>query len=214
MKTTTTAALVLACMALASCRSAPTTTFGSYTFPENGVTATEEIGEPLLTQATGMSRPAIVIPTDQKVGDFVVHAGKYNATSQTREYIRFSRVNFHNATTQHPHNGNLHVYTRHNGTRTVCLSRSVCGDIDYSIDRTTQFSANHFQQTLIYSGKIGNRITIGYRESSGNMARPAFSNDVSYDLSESRIVGYKGARLEVIDATNTEITYKVLNGFR
>lgn len=75
-------------------------------------------------------------------------------------------------------------------------------------------SANHFQQTLIYSGKIGNRITIGYRESSGSMARPAFSNDVSYDLSESRIVGYKGARLEVIDATNTEITYKVLNGFK
>lgn len=207
-------ALVLACLALISCRTAPSVSYSSFTSPEIGVTATEEIGEPLLTQATGMSRPAIVIPTDQKLGDFIVHQGKYTATSQTRDYVRFSRVNFHNATTQHPHNGNLHVYTRHNGTRTVCLSRTVCGDIDYSIDKATKFSANSFQQTLIYSGKIGNRITLGYRESSGDMARPAFNNDVTYDLSESKIVGYKGARLEVIDATNTAITYKVLANFK
>ena len=40
------------------------------------------------------------------------------------------------------------------GTRTVCLSRSVCGDIDYSIDRATQFSANSFQQTLIYTAPL------------------------------------------------------------
>lgn len=213
MKTTTTA-LVLACLALASCRSAPTTTFGSYTFPENGVTATEEIGEPLLTQATGMSRPAIVIPTDQKLGDYIVHQGKYTATSQSREYVRFSGVAFHNPVTQRPHRGNLFVFTKPNGSRTVCLSRTVCSDLDHSIDRAIQLSANYFQQTLIYSGKIGNRITLGYREFSGNQARLGFSNDVTYDLSESNILGYKGARLEVIDATNTEITYKVLSEFK
>lgn len=72
---------------------------------------------------------------------------------------------------------------------------------------------NSFQQTLIYSGRIGDRITLGYREFSNSLARPAFNNDVEYDLNESKIVGYKGARVEVIEATNQEITYKVLSNF-
>ena len=45
------------------------------------------------------------------------------------------------------------------------------------------------------------------------MARSAYSNNVDYDLAESTIVGYKGARLEVVKATNTELTYRVLSGF-
>jgi len=58
-----------------------------------------------------------------------------------------------------------------------------------------------------------NRIALGYREFSGDIARLAFSNELSYDLSESAILGYKGARIEIIKATNTELTYKVISGF-
>lgn len=72
---------------------------------------------------------------------------------------------------------------------------------------------NSFQQTLIYSGKVGNKINIGYREFSSNMARPAFNNDVEYDLNESRQIGYKGALLDIIDANNQSITFKVLRNF-
>jgi len=39
-------------------------------------------------------------------------------------------------------------------------------------------SDESFQQTLIYSGKIGSKINIGYREFSNNRARPAFNNEV------------------------------------
>ncbi len=74
-------------------------------------------------------------------------------------------------------------------------------------------SPNSFQQTLIYNGKIGNRITLGYREFSNDTARPAFNNEVSYDLAESTTLGYKGARIEIIKATNTDITYRFVNGF-
>ena len=70
-----------------------------------------------------------------------------------------------------------------------------------------------FQQTLLYSGKIGNKINIGYREFSNSMVRPAFNNDVQYDLSESSVIGYKGARLEVIEATNEFIKFKMLQNF-
>ena len=49
-----------------------------------------------------------------------------------------------------------------------------------------------FQQTLIYSGHIGDKINISYRELSNDYARPAFNNDVEYDLSASNIIGDKG----------------------
>ncbi len=70
-----------------------------------------------------------------------------------------------------------------------------------------------FQQTLIYSGKVGNKINIGYREFSSSIARPAFNNNVEYDLSESKTIGYKGAELEILDATNQVIKYKVIKNF-
>jgi hypothetical protein len=83
------------------------------------------------------------------------------------------------------------------------------------VKRTTHLllSDNSFQQTLIYSGKVGNKIKIGYREFSNNQARPAFNNDVDYDLTESKIIGYKGARIEVLEATNEFVRYEVLQNF-
>lgn len=74
-------------------------------------------------------------------------------------------------------------------------------------------TSNSFQQTLIYSGRVGDRIKAGYREFSNNLARPAFNNDVEYDLKESRVIGYKGARIEVLEATNEYIKYKVIQNF-
>lgn len=83
----------------------------------------------------------------------------------------------------------------------------------YSFIKKAVATEDAFQQTLIYSGKVGTKINIGYRESSGNIARPAFNNDVEYDLSESNVIGYKGASLEILEATNDHITYRVLKNF-
>jgi hypothetical protein len=84
-----------------------------------------------------------------------------------------------------------------------------------AFERKTQpiESRDSFQQALIYSGKVGNKINVGYREFSGNMARPAFNNQVEYDLNDSKFIGYKGARIEVLEATNEHIRYKVLRNF-
>jgi hypothetical protein len=73
--------------------------------------------------------------------------------------------------------------------------------------------SNNFQQSLLYNGRVGQIITIAYREFSGNRARPAFNNEVKYDLSVSKVLSYKGARIEVIDADNNQIEYRVLSNF-
>lgn len=74
-------------------------------------------------------------------------------------------------------------------------------------------SSNSFQQTLIYSGRVGDKINIGYREFSSSVARPAFNNEVEYDLGESSTIGYKGALIEVIEANNNRIEYRLLRNF-
>ena len=96
----------------------------------------------------------------------------------------------------------------------TAFNMEVCtSDTDYEKKKYPIATADSFQQTLIYSGKVGNKINIGYREFSNDLARPAFNNDVEYDLSESKIIGYKGARIEVIEATNEYIKYKVIQNF-
>lgn len=104
------------------------------------------------------------------------------------------------------------------GTKTLCIvtvfNAASCGDnVSFEHIKKAMLTQDSFQQTLIYSGKVGSKINIGYREFSSNLARPAFNNNVEYDLSESSIIGYKGAQLEVIEATNQHIKYRVIRNF-
>jgi hypothetical protein len=74
------------------------------------------------------------------------------------------------------------------------------------------------RQELIYNGRIGNDIRFVYRElatqsDGGAIMRSPFQQDVQYDLSESDVIGFKGARLRVIEASNTKITYEVFKHF-
>lgn len=94
------------------------------------------------------------------------------------------------------------------------FSAMVCeNDANFKRMKKAVLTTDSFQQTLIYSGKVGDKINIGYREFSANLARPAFNNDVEYDLSASNIIGYKGAKIEIIEATNEQIKYRVIKNF-
>ncbi len=96
------------------------------------------------------------------------------------------------------------------------INAYVCkGDLEGSVSMIQRpvLYENSLQQTLIYNGRIGNRISIGYREFSNNYARPAFNNNVDYDLNESSIIGYKGAEIEVLEATNRYIKYRLIRNF-
>lgn len=67
-----------------------------------------------------------------------------------------------------------------------------------------------FKKELLYLGKSGNTINLTYREFSDNFARPAFTNNLQYDLGDGNVIGYQGARFKVISADNTSITYEVI----
>jgi hypothetical protein len=45
------------------------------------------------------------------------------------------------------------------------------------------------------------------------MARPAFSNDVEYNLARESTITYKGAVIDIIEATPSKLTYIVKKNF-
>lgn len=97
-------------------------------------------------------------------------------------------------------------------------------EVDYELKKRVLKDPTSFQQTLIFNGLINNKLNIGYREFSNvdsapewladsDLARPAFNNNVEYDLNTSKIIGYKGCKIEVVKADNESITYKVIKNF-
>jgi len=75
---------------------------------------------------------------------------------------------------------------------------------------TNELSGTGFRSQLIYAGTTKGAISITYREFKNEFARPAFSTDLTYDLSEGEEVGFRGARIRVLSATNTTIRYVVI----
>ena len=80
----------------------------------------------------------------------------------------------------------------------------------YELTDIVTVSEKDFKQELVYTGKSGNNINIEYREFKGNMARPAFSQSLTYDISEDNLIGFRGALFEVLEATNSSIKYKII----
>lgn len=59
----------------------------------------------------------------------------------------------------------------------------------------------------------GSIIRFIYREYKNDMARPAFTQNLVYDLDQGSRVVFQSVELDVVDATNTEVRYKLLSGF-
>lgn len=179
------------------------------------------VGDKLLVQGTFLEREALYTAKEFKHSGYTLSEGYYLKTGEDKKGQYFK------ATNMLPNGGNVQKSFINDPFQAVMLDKESkiciitvlnvrsCSKDKHEAKVTTLGVAedNSFQQTLIYSGKIGNKINISYREFSSNLARPAFNNDVEYDLSESKTIGYKGSLLEVIKATNQDITYKVLKNF-
>lgn len=74
-----------------------------------------------------------------------------------------------------------------------------------------RYSRDFVRKELIYAGKSGNTIEISYREFRGGFAAPAFFQNIKYDLIESKIVRFQKFQIEIQNADNQSITYKILN---
>lgn len=73
------------------------------------------------------------------------------------------------------------------------------------------YRTGSFKRELVYNGRSRDTIKLIYREFDHNMIRPAFTQELDYDLSASKEIGFKGMRLEILDANNSFIKFIVLS---
>jgi hypothetical protein len=188
--------------------------------PPLGSTNTVSVGDKLLTQGIFTEREALYLPKPVKVSGYTLGQGYYLKTGDDKEAQYYQTINnipnsgvVQKSFIADPSKAAMLTNNKELCVITVFNAKSCTDQHDAKTTTVGIAEDNSFQQTLIYSGRIGNKINIAYREYSSNLARPAFNNDVEYDLSTSKEIGYKGALLEVVDATNQSITYKVLKNF-
>lgn len=64
---------------------------------------------------------------------------------------------------------------------------------------------------VLYQGISRGEVKISYREFKGGIARPAFTQDVTYELEPdgSGMVAFRGLRIKIVKATRENITYVV-----
>lgn len=189
--------------------------------PPIGEVATAHIGDHMLTQGRMVQQDSIYFSSPQKVNGNQVSTGYFAKQGEDKdyEYFKISTATDAGKITQgvlkDPPMG-FAIRKSDNNLCILTIYNMVIGctsDAQYERKNWASASKDSFQQTLIYNGKVGNKINIGYREFSSDLARPAFNNDVEYDLSQSKQIGYKGALLDVIDANNQQIKYKVIRNF-
>ena len=70
-----------------------------------------------------------------------------------------------------------------------------------------------FVQEFIYNGRYEDNVKFIYREFSDDWARPAFTQEVQYDLGTGNEFGFRNLLIEVVSATNTNISYRVIRSF-
>lgn len=64
---------------------------------------------------------------------------------------------------------------------------------------------------LIYSGVMNKIIVITYREFINDMARPAFYQELKYDLNNTDIIVFRSIKIKVLEANNSNIVFQVLD---
>lgn len=65
------------------------------------------------------------------------------------------------------------------------------------------------RRELVYGGRSGDTIKVLYREFRGQLAAEAYFQELSYDLSESNTIRFRGMVIEVKEATNSLIRFTV-----
>jgi hypothetical protein len=184
--------------------------------------STARVGDQMLIQGTFEELDAIHLshPVDFSMNSYTFSTGDYVKSGQNSDGEFFAPLV--GAGGGHVQKGLLsdpfQIALLEPDGRTLCAVtifnvKTCLPNVDVQRKKVPSLTANSCQQTLLYSGKVGDKIDVAYREFSSAMARPAFNNDVEYDLTQSKKIGYKDAEIEVIEATNEHIKYIVHRNF-
>lgn len=87
------------------------------------------------------------------------------------------------------------------------------GDVELVQTECASIRHNTLIRHVAFTGVSRGVVSLEYREFAGNYARPAFTQTATYDLADGTVIGFRGARIEVLSADNTGIRYRIIRGF-
>lgn len=222
------ALLIIAAVTLTSCASVTPVSF-SYTetyFPAIGVEETEELGATLLSYVNVAEMDSYrIVRQIQTKKNF---AGVYSVFPP--QVLRPTSVNEKGETFYTIETSSIFGGLSVNGPSPIkpqavlregemCLVAGYAGNSCFGLNsfaaaRYVDVNSPSIRQELIYNGRTEDSVKFLNREITGSdMLRAPFNQEVTYDLSEGSRIGFKGARFDVIEATNRGITYRVLQSF-
>lgn len=214
--------LAFACLALASCASTVAVTPREEIIdrPSLNKQATVEVGETLVAKGKRSIVPAITTsePIETWAVTFPAQTFVLGYESEKHDWYLASRGINPWGNVPYPPGQTGLCLARNDGEKDGFFnSVGNCSPQKDGLryERTTALFEGKpgFTQELIYAGRSGTTIRVLYREFVNDTARPAFSQEITYDLNDGSEIGFKGVRIEVLEATNTKITYKVLASF-
>lgn len=185
--------------------------------PEINSITEVEIGNPVISRDTGYKYKAIRVTKkytiqtgniikELKEGDLFINDG------YTEEYDLYSNIDGQTYGIAIPKKaGTFKAFTKLANSVTFYRD-DIAVDYEEGIQTSVPQKRNQIQE-FIYNGKVNNAIKFTYREYINDYARPAFTQDLQYDLNESKIIGFRGLRIEIIEASNSKIKYKALSSF-
>jgi hypothetical protein len=199
-------------------------------FPELEVESTAEIGKTMVSKLNRFAHPAIEIAEDVsfdvKTGTFsndwsgrtTIKKGLLKQYAETASGVYFvsDHATFRFSMGSVPQTAGIYV-PRDSSRSPVPWSQSTASKrlsygtspVEFKATTIYNWTSDSFTRELIYSGVSQGTISLTYREFVDGTARPAFTQELKYDLSQGNEIGYKGARFKVIKAGNVEIKYVV-----
>jgi hypothetical protein len=197
-------------------------------YPEIGSVSQAGLGEEILRQGTFTEVRGIELPGPRKIDSYWLSAGFYPQIGEDERYTYHSysvgpttRGYGYMPPARDPVFGDLlkapaAIRAAKHKQETCLLIRDVLATVCNKKEPYTRVTYRHLtqsdlQQKLVYRGRVGDRILIGYSEASGHYARPASAREAEHDLGQGDEITYKGARIKVLDADGTAIRYKVLS---
>ncbi|EDL70473.1 putative lipoprotein [Vibrio campbellii] len=208
-----------AALALSGCASKPY--YGqiqSIDAPDVGLVTTKSLGEPIVEYSYAQTKDSFSVhtPLDLKGGLLTMEIGTYVKVADASRYDEYMAVSptagMDSGFTLHK--TNIYLDKTNN---TVCNYDVLyfCTDENAPVSikpRTVEGADSQFKE-MIYTGKHGSKVNFMYREFTNNMIRGAFTVPVEYDLTEGKVISYKGAEFEIIEATNRHLKYIVRKHF-
>lgn len=213
------AATLAAIVFLSGCASTPSVPIQDVSQPALNVSTSAYLGERLLMQAQGFYAPVVRINSLRgafvRVNDEMFCQRERGAQS----FYSFNggAVTYLNFLGGRRANSNRVEFKADRGE--VCFSDLWSGcfsaaEADFSFEASGLCSQpNAMQRVIEYNGKSGDTLNFTYREFRGRRMDSQFTQNFTMDLNEGSVINYRGARIEVLTATNQQIDYRVLQNF-